>query len=230
MEKEDNRRVWLGITYTVPAKPSRARVYIWRKLKELGAEYYHGMAMVPQTPRLQESIKKLVARIRELGAEVSVLEIRFADPADEEKVVAQFRRQAENDFRELFLDFARLYEELGGPLDGDEDQRRILRRRYGKVKSRDFFHVAEEPDFSAGLSATRTTPEAAGPKQARPVPGDPPFRGLPPAAGRHPAFHRGAVPAVCGPLFGEIGRLFWRGAGWPRLDFPAGAVYNCITS
>ena len=69
MEKEDNRRVWLGITYTVPAKPSRARVYIWRKLKELGAEYYHGMAMVPQTPRLQESIKKLVARIRELGAE-----------------------------------------------------------------------------------------------------------------------------------------------------------------
>ena len=24
MEKEDNRRVWLGITYTVPAKPSRA--------------------------------------------------------------------------------------------------------------------------------------------------------------------------------------------------------------
>ena len=149
MEKEDNRRVWLGITYTVPAKPSRARVYIWRKLKELGAEYYHGMAMVPQTPRLQESIKKLVARIRELGAEVSVLEIRFADPADEEKVVAQFRRQAENDFRELFLDFARLYEELGGPLDGDGDQRRILRRRYGKVKSRDFFHVAEEPDFSA---------------------------------------------------------------------------------
>lgn len=152
MEKEDNRRVWLGITYTVPAKPSRARVYIWRKLKELGAEYYHGMAMVPQTPRLQESIKKLVARIRELGAEVSVLEIRFADPADEEKVVAQFRRQAENDFRELFLDFARLYEELGGPLDGDEDQRRILRRRYGKVKSRDFVHVAEEPDFSAGLT------------------------------------------------------------------------------
>lgn len=154
MEKEDNRRVWLGITYTVPAKPSRARVYIWRKLKELGAEYYHGMAMVPQTPRLQESIKKLVVRIRELGAEVSVLEIRFADPADEEKVVAQFRRQAENDFRELFLDFARLYEELGGPLDGDGDgdQRRILRRRYGKVKSRDFFHVAEEPDFSAGLT------------------------------------------------------------------------------
>lgn len=149
---KDPRRVWLGITYTVPAKPSRARVYIWRKLKELGAEYYHGMAMVPETPKLQESIKKLEVRMRELGAEVSVLEIRFLDPLDEEKVVAQFKRQAENDFRELFLDFARLYEELGEPLDGDEDRGRILRRRYGKVRSRDFFHVEEELDVSGALT------------------------------------------------------------------------------
>ena len=55
---KDTRRVWLGITYTVPAKPSKARVYIWRKLKELGAEYYHGMAMVPESPKVLESVKK----------------------------------------------------------------------------------------------------------------------------------------------------------------------------
>ena len=149
---KDPRRVWLGITYTAPAKPSRARVYIWRKLKELGAEYYHGMAMVPQTPRLLESVRKLTARMRELGAEVSVLEIRFADILDEERVVAQFKRQAENDFRELFLDFARLYEELGAPLEGDEEPGRVLRRRYGKVQSRDFFHVEEELDVSGALA------------------------------------------------------------------------------
>ena len=140
---KDPRRVWLGITYTAPAKPSRARVYIWRKLKELGAEYYHGMAMVPQTPRLLESVRKLTARM---------LEIRFVDPLDEEKVVAQFKRQAENDFRELFLDFARLYEELGAPLEGDEEPGRVLRRRYGKVQSRDFFHVEEELDVSGALA------------------------------------------------------------------------------
>lgn len=155
MQEKDQGRVWLGITYTVPAKPSKARVYIWRKLKELGAEYYHGMAMIPQDPETTESVKKLTARIRELGAEVSVLEIRFLDPRDEEKVVAQFKRQAENDFRELFLDFARLYEELSPPLDEQEKQRRALRRRYCKVKSRDFFNVERELselDFSGGLA------------------------------------------------------------------------------
>ena len=149
---KDEGQKWLGITYTVPAKPSKARVYIWRKLKEMGAEYYHGMAMIPQSPKTLDGVKKLAARIRELGAEVSVLEIRFLDPRDEEKVVAQFKRQAENDFRELFLDFARLYEELGGPLDPAEDRHRILRRRYGKVKSRDFFDVERELDLSGGLT------------------------------------------------------------------------------
>ena len=148
----EERQKWLGITYTAPAKPSKARVYIWRKLKELGAEYYHGMAMIPQSPKTLDSVKKLAARMRELGAEVSVLEMRFLDPRDEEKVVAQVKRQAENDFRELFLDFARLYEELGTPLDPAEDRHRILRRRYGKVKSRDFFDVEQELDLSGGLA------------------------------------------------------------------------------
>ena len=148
----EERQKWLGITYTAPAKPSKARVYIWRKLKELGAEYYHGMAMIPQSPKTLDSVKKLAARMRELGAEVSVLEMRFLDPRDEEKLVAQFKRQAENDFRELFLDFARLYEELGTPLDPAEDRHRILRRRYGKVKSRDFFDVEQELDLSGGLA------------------------------------------------------------------------------
>ena len=62
--------------------------------------------------------------------------------------MAQFKRQAANEFRELFLDFARLYEELGTPLDADEERQRVLRRRYGKVKSRDFFDVERELDFS----------------------------------------------------------------------------------
>ena len=149
---KENGRVWLGITYTVPAKPSKARVYIWRKLKELGAEYYHGMAMVPAGPKTLDSVKRLTSHIKEMGAEASILEMRFLDPRDEEKVVAQFKRQAASDFRELFLDFARLYEEIGGPLDEDEERQRMLRRRYGKVKNRDFFGVEQELDLSGGLT------------------------------------------------------------------------------
>ena len=184
----EERQKWLGITYTAPAKPSKARVYIWRKLKELGAEYYHGMAMIPQSPKTLDSVKKLAARMRELGAEVSVLEIRFVDLQDEEKVVSQFKRQAENDFRELFLDFARLYEELGEPLDGEEDQGRMLRRRYGKVRSRDF--------FPCGGGAQRVRGAGAAGRGA-------PGRGPGEAGGGYSGLYRGAVPAVCGAVRGK---------------------------
>ena len=37
-------------------------------------------------------------------------------------------------------------------MDGDEEPGRVLRRRYGKVQSRDFFHVGEELDVSGALA------------------------------------------------------------------------------
>ena len=31
---------WLALGYSVPVNPSKNRVYVWRKLKEYGAEYF----------------------------------------------------------------------------------------------------------------------------------------------------------------------------------------------
>ena len=33
------RTIWLALSYNVPINPSKVRVYVWRKLKEFGAEY-----------------------------------------------------------------------------------------------------------------------------------------------------------------------------------------------
>ena len=33
---------WLALGYSVPINPSKNRVYVWRKLKEYGAEYFNG--------------------------------------------------------------------------------------------------------------------------------------------------------------------------------------------
>ena len=30
---------WMGLGYNLPVNPSKNRVYVWRKLKEFGAEY-----------------------------------------------------------------------------------------------------------------------------------------------------------------------------------------------
>lgn len=39
---------WLALGYSVPVNPSKNRVYVWRKLKEYGAEYFkQGVALLP---------------------------------------------------------------------------------------------------------------------------------------------------------------------------------------
>ena len=44
---------WIALGYNVPIEPSRNRVYVWRKLKEFGAEYFRpGVAILANTKDL----------------------------------------------------------------------------------------------------------------------------------------------------------------------------------
>lgn len=55
-----SRYSWLSVSYNVPIQPSKNRVYIWRKLKEMGAEYLkHGVAVLPNTHRNLQNIRTL---------------------------------------------------------------------------------------------------------------------------------------------------------------------------
>ena len=72
------RTPWLALSYTVPINPSKARVYVWRKLREFGAEYLkQSVAVLPNTAQNLENLTKLSQRIRQQGGEASLLELRF---------------------------------------------------------------------------------------------------------------------------------------------------------
>ena len=61
---------WLLLHYKLPSKPSAMRVYIWRKLKRLGAILLHeAIWVLPDQPRTAEQIQWLTAEIREMGGE-----------------------------------------------------------------------------------------------------------------------------------------------------------------
>ena len=58
-------RTWLLITYKVPAEPSRMRVSLWRKLKELGAVYIQqGAAVLPMTEALLAVCEEIHRELR----------------------------------------------------------------------------------------------------------------------------------------------------------------------
>src|SRR5689334_1432340 len=60
-------KTWLLLHYTLPSHPSARRVYIWRKLKGLGAILLNESVWVlPDLPRTAEQVQWLTAEIQEM--------------------------------------------------------------------------------------------------------------------------------------------------------------------
>ena len=51
---------WLFFTYSLPTEPSRARVYVWRQVKKLGAINYQSVWIVPYSVERINEFKNLI--------------------------------------------------------------------------------------------------------------------------------------------------------------------------
>ena len=53
---------WLLLVYRIPREPTSGRVYVWRKLKQLGAiAVQDAVWMLPATPRTREQFYEAAA-------------------------------------------------------------------------------------------------------------------------------------------------------------------------
>jgi hypothetical protein len=106
-------KTWLAITYKVPTEPSRTRVYLWRKLKELGAVYVQqGAAILPLNDSLLAQVQALKAEVVSSGGEVLVGRMEFVDEDDDARVIAAFQLQRDGDYDEIVEQCERLTYEL----------------------------------------------------------------------------------------------------------------------
>lgn len=134
--------IWLALGYSVPVNPSRNRVYVWRKLKEFGAGYFRpGVAILPKTSESLSQFKSLSQKIRDMGGESVMADLRYLETSDEQRTVHMFREQSRNEYAELMRDCASLIDNIRKNIftDHGADSVRKVMRRYGKVKSRDYF-------------------------------------------------------------------------------------------
>lgn len=147
--------VWLGLGYNVPVNPSKNRVYVWRKLRELGASYFkHGVAILPNNAQNLSQFSALAAKIRQMGGEANLIELRFLDQDDEAEIIERFCKQSENEYRALLHDCAALMtgiQENLFPASERVERLRKMVKRYAKVKSRDYFHSRSRSDLAQSL-------------------------------------------------------------------------------
>lgn len=121
---------WLLLHYKLPNKPSALRVYIWRKLKRLGAVLLHDAVWVlPETPRTLEQVQWLTAEIQERGGNAYYWRANTILNEQDQAIVQQFIEQVEA-----------VYADLLKRLEKPRADLQEISQQYQEAVSKDFFH------------------------------------------------------------------------------------------
>src|ERR1700680_5100376 len=77
---------WLQLTYKVPSEPSQKRVWVWRRLQNLGAfALQNSVYLLPFSEEVEKQFHQLVREIREMGGEASIFSVVALAGADDRR-------------------------------------------------------------------------------------------------------------------------------------------------
>ncbi len=97
-----NAQNWLLLTYKVPPEPAKKRIALWRKLKGMGAVYLqNGVCLLPKTDDHTRRLKIIENEINEMAGDSVLLETVALDLAQEDKVIARFKADRDEEYKEL---------------------------------------------------------------------------------------------------------------------------------
>lgn len=120
---------WLLLTYSLPSEPSARRVYVWRKLKRLGAiTIFDAVWVLPQTPRTREQFQWLAAEIQESGGEAMFWQAQTGLVGQEEMLIHQFQRQVDE-----------TYVVLLDRMVGNQVELTTAAQEYQQIQQKDYF-------------------------------------------------------------------------------------------
>src|SRR5215212_2067316 len=120
---------WLLLHYKLPTRPSALRVYIWRKLKRLGAILLNDAVWVlPDTPRTAEHFQWLAAEIREMKGTVNLWRSNLVLGMQEEELIEQFTKQIHQEYKDLLKKLGKKHPDLSK-----------LSQEYQQIVGKDYF-------------------------------------------------------------------------------------------
>ena len=127
---------WIALCYSVPASPSKARVFVWRRLRALGAVTLRpGLAALPNTPRGVREFTSLAGRITELGGESLLLTMDLVDAGEGERLRERFAAEDRRAWQKALDQAAPLLEALRTAPPAERAQlERDLGRRLGRLR------------------------------------------------------------------------------------------------
>ena len=121
---------WLLLVYKVPNEPSAKRVYVWRKLKGMGAILLQDSVWVlPANDRTREKMQWLASEIKEMPDGIATLwDAQEVFTGQDANLVQQFMAQVEA-----------VYTQILAQVERDEADLPALSKQYQQVRSQDYF-------------------------------------------------------------------------------------------
>ena len=145
------------LIYRIPREPSRHRVAVWRKLRDLGALYLQdGVAALPEDAVTREQLEWLQLRVREAGGEATLWEAKPGTIAEEVELVEAFRSSREEAYKAIIARAQRLRRkaQMGGGQTLLE-QLGKLEREFRAERRRDYFRSPLRLEAAGALKAAR---------------------------------------------------------------------------
>jgi len=121
---------WLLFTYKVPNQPSARRVYVWRKLKGLGAILLHETAWVlPDTHYTREKLQWLATEVKDMeGGDATLWQAEQVFTGQDIDLQEQFREQVNVSYRNILEE-----------LEKEDADLVAISKNYQQVKRQDYF-------------------------------------------------------------------------------------------
>ena len=148
---------WLQLTYKVPSEPSQKRVWVWRRLQNLGAYALQNSVYLLQfSEEVEKQFRQLTHEIREMGGEASIFSVTALDVTDERRILQTLVEARTNEYNMVVKVCARFLGKASALIESQHwsDQ---VHAEFAEVleKVHVIFRTAKRHDMLGSLTASR---------------------------------------------------------------------------
>jgi RNase adaptor protein for sRNA GlmZ degradation len=130
---------WILFQYNVPNKPSKLRVYVWRKLKAIRAEALtEGVYALPLMDKTREQLEWLCAEVKEMKGTAALWKAVCFSENQEQELIERFQLKAGKDYE-------RIQESLLKKVESEQELwLDSIIREYANIRYHDYFNTQEK--------------------------------------------------------------------------------------
>jgi len=130
---------WILFQYSVPNKPSKLRVYVWRKLHAIRAEQLtECLYVLPMTDKTTEQFEWLSAEVKEMDGTAVLWKAECFSKKQEEELIIRFQRKASEGYEKILELLSQK------PDTGQQEWLENIIRQYADIRYHDYFDTQQK--------------------------------------------------------------------------------------